>query len=463
MDQWPLICREPHQTELSCMRRATLLSLLAASVAVSGFGEEYRVYTEHPRLLLRPQRLRLLKRERERESMRWRQFESLIKGNAAMPEPGFGLALYSTVSRDSGAAKRAIEWALGPDADLRQMALVFDWCQDQMTPAQMTALRTRLQKTVAAAPSANSIPVFRDRALAAIAIADEDNHPEEAVLRSIVEEWFQARFAPALLDGREVVTPPDAYPLLELLHVMRDNLTIDLRESAPAYFKEFPEYLVLANYPAPYQAPENEYRVPVYTSAGQPDLNQAALTRAAGLSMVGFDNNATETQFLQGWLIQDRFLMRGVFGAPYEFLWANPYQPGLSYFHLPLGFHDPHSGALFIRSSWEDDAVWFGLFKGEAQLFENGKITVLNAKGSLSVRPIHVGATSVLAGRNQLKFTSEDQLIFVVGLKPHHRYLIEVDDEEMREDETDSAGTLELHFPPERSAGVRIQEFSSSL
>ena len=461
MDEWPRIAAS-RQPKSSRMRAVILLSLLASYVACSCAAEEYRVYTEHPRLLLRPQRLRLLKRERERESMRWRQFESLVKGDARLPEPGFALALYSIVSSDAAAAKRAIEWALGPDADLRQMALLYDWCQDQMTPAQMTALRAKIQKGIATATTTNSIPVIRNRALAAIAIADESSHPEEAVLRSIVDKWFQGQFAPALLDGREVVTPPDAYPLLELLHAIRDNLTIDLRESAPAYFKAFPEYLVLANYPAPYQAPENEYRVPVYTSAGQPDLNQAALTRAAGLSMVGFDNNATETQFLQGWLIQDRFLMRGVFGAPYEFLWANPYQPGLSYFHLPLGFHDPHSGALFIRSSWEDDAIWFGLFKGEAQLFEDGKITVLNAKGSLAARPIHVGATSVLAGRDGLKFTAEDQLIFVVGLKPHHPYLVEVDDEEMREDVTDSAGTLELHFPPERSAGVRIQEFSGS-
>ena len=56
----------------SRMRVAILLSLLAAVIATSAFGEEYRVYTEHPRLLLRSQRLRLLKRERERQSMRWR-------------------------------------------------------------------------------------------------------------------------------------------------------------------------------------------------------------------------------------------------------------------------------------------------------------------------------------------------------------------------------------------------------
>ena len=33
-------------------------------------------------------------------------------------------------------------------------------------------------------------------------------------------------------------------------------------------------------------------------------------------------------------------MLRGALGAPYEFLWANPYQPGLSFEHVPLVFHD---------------------------------------------------------------------------------------------------------------------------
>ena len=36
----------------------------------------------HPRLFLRPARLRLLRRERERASQRWAQFDALISGGA---------------------------------------------------------------------------------------------------------------------------------------------------------------------------------------------------------------------------------------------------------------------------------------------------------------------------------------------------------------------------------------------
>ena len=32
------------------------------------------------------------------------------------------------------------------------------------------------------------------------------------------------------------------------------------------------------------------------------------MTRAAELSLVAYDNNSTETQFVQGWLMHDRFV-----------------------------------------------------------------------------------------------------------------------------------------------------------
>jgi hypothetical protein len=46
----------------------------------------------------------------------------------------------------------------------------------------------------------------------------------------------------------------------------------------------------------------------------------------------------------------------------------------------------------------------------------------------------------------------------VVGLKARHKYLIETDDEELRETETDRVGTLVLEYSADRMAGVRIVE-----
>src|SRR5689334_12265648 len=127
---------------------------------------------DHPRLFLRPQRLRLLKRERERTSARWQQFSALVAGNAPMPERGFAQALYYQVSGDAAMGKQAVAWALGPEADLRQMALVYDWSQAVLTEPQKKQLEARMSQALAVAPD-ESVPATRSRALAAIALFDE--------------------------------------------------------------------------------------------------------------------------------------------------------------------------------------------------------------------------------------------------------------------------------------------------
>jgi hypothetical protein len=435
-------------------------SAVAAGPNLLAQDDEFRVYTEHPRLILIAQRLRLLKRERERDSQRWRQFDLLVKGAAPLPEPGFALALYYAISDDNAVGKRAVEWALGPTADLRQLALVYDWCQPILTPPQSSALAAKIRQ-LSTKPASDDISGRRDRVLALIATADDPKHPEEAGLTELIQHWWRPGFARSLADGGRVPQLSDLYTLLEMLHAVRDNLKMDLRDDAGDYFAHLPIYLIAGNYPAPYRAPENEFRIPVYPGNGQPDLTRAALARAAGLSMVAYDNNALDNQFLQGWLIQDRFLMMNTFGAPYEFLWANPYQPGLSYYQLPLVFHDPNSGALFVRSGWDEDAEWFGLYAGVAELFHDGRVTVVNqgASGSSTPTPLRLGNASVILGRVPFRFSMDGGgTILVIGLKPRQKYLVETDDEEMREVSTDRAGSFILQYPAGRAAGIRVHE-----
>src|SRR5437763_12223030 len=106
--------------------------------------EPVTVSADHPRLFLRPQRLRLLRRERERSSMRWQQFAALVAGNAPLPERSFAQALYFQVAGDAAIGKQAVAAALAPGADLRQMAIVYDWCQDLLTDSQRKDFETRL-------------------------------------------------------------------------------------------------------------------------------------------------------------------------------------------------------------------------------------------------------------------------------------------------------------------------------
>lgn len=435
-----------------------LLSILPLSLCGQSQEDTLQIYTEHPRLFLRPNRLKLLKRERERRSLRWLQFETLMAGRAQMPERGFANAFYYRIAGDEDAGRQAVAWALGPGTDLRQLALVFDWCQDILNDSQSKALAGKLQRGIEQAKGV-SVSAVRSRLLASVALADHVPQISIKQMEQIIHGWWQETMVPALRGGTDVIPRDDDYALMEILHAVRDNLNIDLRDSVPVYFKGLPIYHLMSYYPATYPAAEGEYRIPAVRGGGIPDLRRATLSRAAELSMVAFDTNAPQTQVLQGWLMHDNFLLRSTFGITYEFLWANPYQPGLSYYHVPLVFHDDLFGRLFVRSSWEESASWLGFFDNELQLFRDGKVTVLNPQ--LSMDPISLTEAVVLFGKSSQKFKielNEEEDVFVVGLKPLQAYDIEVDDEEMLEQETDRGGILPLTLPRKRLVGVLMKE-----
>ena len=431
---------------------------LCVTVAAQTPDEPVAVYTEHPRLFLRPQRIRLLKRERERASPRWEQFEALVVGGALMPERGFAWALYFQVTGNAEFGRKAIVWALTPAADLRQQALIFDWCQDLLSESQRRDLTARLAKGIVETADP-AIPAVRSRTLAAIALYDHTPEAPRRALDAIVHQWWERRMVPSLRGGKSVVPRYDAYALWELLHSVRDNTNLDLRESVPRFFKDFPIEHLLSHYPATYDAAENQYRIGITRRTGEPDVQAAALSRAAELAMVALDVNAAESQVLQGWLMHDHFMLRGTYGAPYEFLWANPYQPGLSYYHVPLIYHNADFGKLFVRSSWDEDAEWFGYFDGVMQMFSQGHLTPLGAQ--MNAPPISLKEAMICFAQRARKFRfklAEEEAVFLLGLEPGHTYQVEIDDEEVFEAGTDRGGILELDVPRGKPVGVRIRE-----
>ena len=240
---------------------ALAICCAAALSAQVSSDEPVTVSTEHPRLLLRSQRLRLLKRERERTSMRWQQFEALVAGKAPMPERAFAYALYYQISGSAEFGKQAVQAALAPGGDLRQMALVFDWCQEILTEAQRRDLTARLEKSITDAPANDSVSTARNRAFAAIALFDHVPKHPQIELERIARRWWEARTVPALKAGRSVIAREDAYALWELLHVMRDNTLLELRESFPRFFKDFPIEHLISYYPAAFPGPENDYYI----------------------------------------------------------------------------------------------------------------------------------------------------------------------------------------------------------
>jgi len=307
------------------------------------------------------------------------------------------------------------------------------------------------------ARSSESVRQQSARALAAIALADRLPDHGEAILRGIVEQWWRGVIAKRIDSGQPAIPREQLYWFYEMLHAIRDNLKIDLRESNSGYFKTLPVDHIAGHYPAPFEAPENEYRVPIYAREGEPDLKEAVMSRAAEFAMVAYDDNALESQYVQGWLMQDRFLMKSGLGAVYEFMWANPYQPGLSYFHVPPVFHDASTGHIFARTSWDEDATWIGYFDGHLQMFTGGQVESL--RPGAAVKPLHIGDALFLSAESKdaAKFRVNAEAVFVLNLTPRAHYDVEVDDEELWDVETDVGGTLVLSFAEGTDTGVRIR------
>jgi hypothetical protein len=451
------------------------LSLLGQNRAENR-PDSFRAYTEAPRLLLRPARLRLLKRERERMSLRWEQFESLWTAGAPFPELGWAQALRYQIADDRESGTRAVAWAVGPGDDIRQVALIADWCAPILSADDRTQIFAKLRREIADTRKVGTLAEARAKVFAAIVLSEAQPDASEKALQAVFDGFWSTTFIPFLRGAKGSVSNSDAYAMLEILHVVRDNLNFDLRDTFPQWFGQYPMLHLMAHYPAPFPGNENEYHIPADEKIQKegPDLQKAVLSRAAELAMVAFDSNAASSQLLQGWNMNDRFLMRGALGIPYEFLWANPYQPGLSYYHVPLALHDEIGGQLFVRSSWEDNAQWVGFFGGQLQLFRDGEITAVDPK--VAQETLDIDTAVIFFARQTKKFgvpkakkeepapdraasnsSAEDgdaANVFLVGLEPKRAYHVEIDGEEMVEHSADPGGII---FLPDVEGGLGVR------
>ncbi len=435
---------------------------LSAALAARLPGQEsYGVFQQSPRVLLNEDRLRLLRREVERRTARWVQLEMLLQGGAQFPEPAFAYALGHLATGDADLAAKAIS-AVGPRTGIRGIAQVRDWCRPALKPADLERFDQRLLAATTTLPSNLDDPgLARDATLAAVALADDYPKASADALRWVHTIWWPHQLA-RIGKGQIPVAHGEALAFVEVLYSFEKALQLDLREGASDFFRSFPIWHLLRHYPASLPGGENDYRVPAFAGNAQPDPDVCARSRAAELAMVALDTNAEANQYLQGWLLSPRFRMRSAYGAPYEFFWCNPYQPSLSYFHLPLYQHLPAFGTLLARSSWEENASWFGLIQGQMQYFTLDGIKVLTPptkNGILALGPstLVLEGTANPSGEDSVAEIPECDRVFWLGLRPSARYLVEIDGEEQAEAETDPGGILSVDFSNRPGGGMYIR------
>ncbi|MDQ2776118.1 MAG: hypothetical protein M3Y57_14555 [Acidobacteriota bacterium] len=259
-----------------------------------------------PKLLLTPQRLKRLQRDRERQTDRWLNFEQRVKTVPDSPERGFELALYYAVSGDEQRGRQAIQWALAHQCKVRQVALVRDWTAPLMTEAERQQFGT------------HACPNYHPGAFTQL----RDTYFMKRALDQESNEGSGDSGEPGLSD------PEELYAAIELSVAERNR----------GGFSDVAAKYLLSFAPAELEHP-------------------TWLKHIIALALVSLKPNAQESQFLQGWAMEDRFTLREGPGVAYEFLWADPYLPGISYQNMDPWLYDD-KGLLIARGGWSQLACW---------------------------------------------------------------------------------------------------------
>ena len=265
-----------------------------------------------PKLLLNSQRLRRLKRDRERQTSRWINLEHRLQTVPNSPERGFELALYAAITNDQSRAKEAVVWADAHPCEIRQVAVIMDWVSVPVPAA-----------TKKCQPNGKSeLEQLRDLEFLAIASGTAPP-PSPDFIPAVTKTGFEK--------------PGSLYSAIEYLDAVRSSNRQDLREGAVTFFFNLPVLFLLSLPP-------------------QQLSNPGWQMHAAALALVSLDPNLEGSQFLQAWAMEDPQTIRDGPGVAYEFLWADPYLPGVSYRNMEPALYDEEASKLIARTSWDEDA-----------------------------------------------------------------------------------------------------------
>ena len=439
---------------------------------------EYRVYTNHPRLFLDEGRLKRVTRDVERQTPRWNRLAALLENPAAPAEPGFALALAYKASGEPVYGKAALGWARSHASEgfaeagsLRQAALAFDWCYDLLDEEGKSELVAAMSEaaSTAAQLSGRDLSGVRDGLFAAIALAG-DWPGSETVIGAFLGRQWPEDVLPLLEAGQLGDRNDELIALLEISHAVGPNLDKDLWEDSPQAFRSLPLTRILAASGRKLETAEGAVREPWLASplAGDALEREAVLARVADLLLVGYDGAQREFQFLQGWLRNDSFTLTGPFGTPYEFLWLNPYLPGLTPTSGPRIAFDPVRGRLFARESWDD---------GAPRLFAAGGRTTIDAgsgpreiNAASQQEPIEFAGATVIFPEVPGKLKAQVQPaphqaipdLYFIGLAPGRNYEIRVGKSDWLEFQAGPGGILRVRSDP-REHLIDDLDFSTEL
>jgi hypothetical protein len=265
-----------------------------------------------PKLLLNARLLRRLKRDRERQTQRWMNFERRVKTVPASPERGFELALYYAITGDQGSGHAATGWATAHPCEIRQVALITDWVRTPLPSGTKICKDDQLSE----------LERLRNAAFLTIASGDRPSPSTH-----FIPEMTAAGFGNA----------GPLYAAIEYLDAIRSATREDLRQQSVRFFADLPALFLLSL--PPKQLSDPSWKM-----------------HAAALALVSLDPNLEGSQFLQSWAMEESQTVQDGPGVAYELLWADPYLPGVSYRNMEPALYDEDRSRLIARTSWAEDA-----------------------------------------------------------------------------------------------------------
>lgn len=454
--------------------RAATIGCVLLCLGDAAFGQaEFRVYEDHPRLFLERSRLQRLRKDVDRQSLRWRSLSDLIAAETAFAERPLVDALRFQVEGAETAGRAAVAWSqrlaergIGNAGDLRQAALVYDWCYDLFAASERAELRDAMAAAVSTLlpRAALGVGLIRAAILASIASAG-DWDESEAALATLLGAHWKTEVAPSLRDGSIADDGQALIAALETGLVVRHNLESDPLQPGIDALRSLARCRLLSHYPLEIETDSGRLRWPSRFGANQQlAQEQAPLDRIAEMLLVAYESNLPEFQFLQGWIRDERYLQTSQLVAPYEFLWVNPYLPGLTAQSSPLLAHDPIRGRIFGRSGWDPAATWLGYTDGRLELLADGELSTATSIGGLApvyfpnavVVPVAPPAKISLSWEPSREQAPENAYIYLIGLQAGETYGLKIGGREARLVQASEGGIIVLQSDPNADKRNRI-------
>ncbi len=160
-------------------------------------------------------------------------------------------------------------------------------------------------------------------------------------------------------------------------------------------------------------------------------------THVRALALVAENPNLSNVQFLQSWVLQGDQTIRDGPGVGYEFFWADPYLPGVSYQNMDPWLYDD-SGILLARSDWTPKACWISISKQRLQQQD--------CPPNWQAKPVNFGHLLLIKMPErclQLSPTARNMALVLWGLPPKEKVTYRYQ-KKQASNQTDPAGMLRV-------------------